>query len=91
MEINEVENKTKILMKTHQNNSEKEHNGLSFPDFKTQHKGRGSATTGAMTPPESKSKATKAGRGSISVPKRSANPRCSLMVSLQQPALVCVV
>ena len=61
VEINEVENKTKILMKTHQNNSEKEHNGLSFPDFKTQHKGRGSATTGAMTPPESKSKATKAG------------------------------
>lgn len=48
-------------MKTHQNNSGKEHNGLSFPDFKTQHKDQGSATTGAMTPKESKSKATKAG------------------------------
>lgn len=45
-------------MKTHQNNSEKEHNRLSFPDSKTQHKGRSSATTGAMTPKESKSKAT---------------------------------
>ena len=45
-------------MKTHQNNSEKEHHGLSFPDFKTQHKGLSSANTGAMTPKESKSKAT---------------------------------